>query len=80
MKTRILAVLSMTVALVAGAQNQSLDQMQSTLKEMQKTITNLQQQIIELKKQQPSPPASQLRAHPPHSQLRARGLSLSRRP
>jgi len=57
MKTRILAVLSMTVALVAGAQNQSLDQMQSTLKEMQKTITNLQQQIIELKKQQPSPPA-----------------------
>ena len=56
MKTRILAVLSMTIALVAGAQTQSLDQMQSTLKEMQKTITNLQQQIIELKKQQPAPP------------------------
>src|SRR6187431_3233902 len=52
MKTKILVVLSMTMALVAGAQAPDLEQLQNTVKALQQMVTNLQQEVISLKKQQ----------------------------
>ena len=53
MKTKILVVLSMMLALVARAQNPDLEQLQNTVKALQQMVTNLQQEITELKKQHP---------------------------
>src|SRR5436190_14985885 len=52
MKTKILVFLSMTMALVAGAQAPDLDQLQNAVKALQQMVTNLQQEVISLKKQQ----------------------------
>jgi hypothetical protein len=51
MKTKILVVLSMMLALVASAQAPDLEQLQNTVKALQQMVTNLQQEVIELKKQ-----------------------------
>ena len=52
MKRKLISVLSLSVPLVAGAQNPSVDQLQTTVNDMQKTIINLQQQLQEVKRQQ----------------------------
>src|SRR6185436_5585636 len=58
MKIRALVVFLMTFALVAGAQNPDLEQLQNTVKALQQMVTNLQQEVIELKKQQAAPAAT----------------------
>ena len=58
MKTKILIILSMTVALGVRAQAPDLGQLENTVKAMQQMITNLQQEILELKKQQAKSPPS----------------------
>lgn len=58
MKTKILVVLSMTIALVASAQAPDLEQLQNSMKQMQQLITNLQNEIKELKKQSFMVPAT----------------------
>ena len=57
MKTKILVVLSMTIALVASAQAPDLEQLQNTVKALQQMVTNLQQEVLELKKQRAIPMA-----------------------
>jgi len=52
MKAKILATIPLAIALTAGAQGPTLEQLQSTVTNMQQTIQELQQQIMELKKQQ----------------------------
>ena len=52
MKTKIVATIAMlAVALVAGAQSPTLEELQSTVKDMQNIITNLQQQYNDAHKQ-----------------------------
>ena len=52
MKAKILTTIPLTLALAAGAETMTPDQLQSTVDQMQKTIQNLQEQLQELKQQQ----------------------------
>ena len=52
MNAKILTTIPLSLALAAGAETLSPEQMQSNLNEMQKTIENLQHEIQEMKRQQ----------------------------
>ncbi len=57
MNKRILTSIPLSLAIAAGAQGATTDQLESTVNEMQKTIENLQQQILEMKRQQQVAPS-----------------------
>ena len=59
MKTKILAVGLLAVALAGRAQNPDLEQLQNTVKALQQMVTNLQQEISDLKKQRSDVPGTQ---------------------
>src|SRR3954465_11703790 len=61
-KLKLIALFSMTIPLLARAQDSSVEKLQTTVSEMQKTISNLQQQITDLKRQ---PSAAVVTTTPP---------------
>src|ERR1051326_8601301 len=58
MKRKLLTTIPLTIALAAGAQRPTPEQLESKVDEMQKTIQDLQQQIRELKQEQHLTPTS----------------------